>query len=294
MTSRRKPSFNALHAFEATARHGSVTLAANELCVTPSAVTHQVRKLEEYLGVSLISFANGKLRLSDQASNMLPGVANGFSQIATAVKLLDGLPEHITLTVASRSFFAAQWLAPRLHRFWERHPEIGLRMNYSNEPVDVLDSNVDISIEWANSSRPNLHCEVLFPGFLSPICSSSLLEADHKLSQPADLAFHTLLRESENDYWNDWLDVAGVPDLHILNSIYLDDGTIRQQMAIKGKGIEMTCPRLLTPDMLSEGNLILPFEDIQLEGYFFVICNPSEQLSPKIKAFRDWLFDELE
>jgi LysR family glycine cleavage system transcriptional activator len=293
MASKPLPSLNALRAFEATARLGSVTLAATELCVTPSAVTHQVRKLEEYLDVSLISFASGRFHLSAAGRALLPGLSDGFSRIGEAIDFLGVMEEHMTLTVASRPFFAARWLAPRLNRFWERHPDIGLRLQYMIGPVEFSGGDVDVAIEWGRSPRSGLQSEVLIPGFMTPACNPSLLTSRGSLSRPADLASHTLLRESEDDHWGDWMAIAGVPDLAPANSVFLDDGAIRLQAALDGKGIELTCPNLLS-DMMSDGRLVRPFENIQLEGYYFVVHKATESVAPKIKAFLDWLFEERE
>ena len=285
--SRPLPSLNALRSFEATARLGSVTLAASELFVTPSAVSHQIHKLEENLGQPLIGFANGKLQLSEAGSALLPGLSDGFMRIREAVELLNRQEEYSSLTLVLRPFFASHWLAPRLHRFWEAYPHIGLRMRYMLEQDETGTSRADLSIEWHRSEPSSVSCVRLMPAFLTIFCNPSLIAPDGPLAHPENLADQTFYRETKQDYWGDWLALAGVPDLKPARTLFLDDGTIRVQAAIEGKGIELSVGDFLSNELQSK-RLVAPFNDIQIEGYYFLV-HRTDLISANAQAFQDWL-----
>jgi len=291
-SSRPLPSLNALRSFEATARLGSVTHAASELCVTPSAVSHQIHKLEEALNRPLINFANGKLQLSDWGAALLPGLTDGFMRIRESVDLLERKEEFSSLTVVVRPFFASHWLTPRLHRFWEAHPNIGLRMRYMLEPTENSSGRADVSIEWHPSTPPNVTSVKLIPGFLTAFCSPSIAKTDEgQAITPQDLANETFFRESHRDFWGAWLSLAGVPDLKPKHTVFLDDGTIRLQAAMEGKGFDLSVRNFLS-DELDNNLLVAPFSDIQLEGHYYLVHH-TNPISSKVKAFQDWLFEQI-
>ncbi len=290
-SSKTHPSFNALRSFEATARLGSVTSAAAELCVTPSAVSHQIHKLEDCLGRSLLGFTNGKLQLSDWGATLLPGLTDGFTHIREAVDLLERRQEYSSLTVVLRPFFASHWLSPRLLRFWDSHPDIGLRMQYMLESSESGYGSADVSIEWHRFRREDANCVKLVPGFLTTFCSPSLAAPNGPISRPEDLVGQTLYHESDDNLWREWLTLAGVPDLVPRQSIFLDDGTIRLQAAIEGHGVDMSVKSFLKHEL--ENNLLVaPFDHVQLEGYYFLIHH-TNPISSNAQTFQDWLLDQI-
>lgn len=285
------PSINALRSFEATARLGSVTSAASELCVTPSAVSHQIHKLEDYLDRSLIGFTNGKLQLSDWGATLLPGLTDAFMRIRESVDLMERHEKYSSLTVVLRPFFASHWLSRRLLSFWESHPDISLRMRYMLEQMESGYGNADVSIEWHRFRQEDVNYVELFPSFLTPICCPSLVAPNGPISLPGDLANQTLYHEADNDLWREWLTLAGVPNLVPRQNVFLDDGTIRLQAAIEGHGIELSVSGFLTHE-LENKLLIAPFEHLQLEGYYFLVHH-TKPISTNARAFQNWLLDQI-
>ncbi len=284
------PSMNALRSFETTARLGSVTRAAAELCVTPSAVSHQIRKLEEYINHPLIHFPSGIARLTEWGAVLVPGLSDGFMRIHQALNLLEDRDRIRTLTIVSRPFFASHWLSPRLDRFWEKYPDIGLRMRYMLEPFDLETGVVDASIEWHIRAPRGMESVRLMPAALTLVCSPSLTWQGGLETWLDSLGSQTLLRESLEDNWTGWLAQAGIPDFVPGNTVFLDDGSIRLQACIAGKGVDLSVVDFLGRE-LAEKLLVEPFPDIRLEGsYYLVLPNPS---APKALAFKDWILGEI-
>lgn len=284
------PSVNALRSFETTARLGSVTKAAEELYVTPSAVSHQIRKLEESLGTSLIDFSNGKAILTSSGAVLYPGLTDGFMRIREAVYLLDDRNQFKSLTIAARPLFASKWLSPRLDRFWEMHPDIALRMRYLTEKFDTSSDAVDASIEWYSEPPPYANCVCLFPAALSPVCSPTLDIDQSAENLPESLQDVVLLREANQDYWRDWLKQLNAPDFRPGHTAYLDDGSIRLSAAIGGRGIDMSVPVFLHEEF-EKNSLIEPFPETRLDGHYYLIL--PHQLNAHTKAFRDWISEEI-
>lgn len=282
----------ALRSFEAAARLGSVTRAAQELFVTPSAVSHQIRKLEESLGRPLIAFANGQAQLTEHGTMLLPGLSDGFLRIHGAIGLFHDLDRVRTLSVVARPFFASRWLSQRLHRFWEKYPEISLRMCYMLTPPDDDDPSLDVSIEWFPATPRNMRddCTRLMRADLSAVCSAALDWSDGRPRHPQDIAEMVLLRESLTDFWSRWLAMAGLPPSRTDRAMILDDGNIRLQACIAGKGIDLSIIEFLHHEF-AEGLLIDPFPEIRVEGYYYLVMRKAA--SAASIAFQTWILDEI-
>ncbi len=284
------PSVNALRSFETTARLGKVTRAANELCVTPSAVSHQIRRLEDIVGHSLIEFSEGKARLTEWGSILAPGLTDGFLRIREAVNLLQDSIGVSTLTIDSRPFFASKWLSPRLDRFWEKHPDIALRMRYMLEMHRDSSDVADASIEWHRNRPESVNSFHLMPAALTPVCSP-LLDWDYdRQNLPDCLNEQVLLREAHGDYWRDWFVQIGAADFKPDNTIFLDDGSIRLHSCISGKGVELSVADFLEREF-ADNLLVEPFPNHRLHGHYFLIL--PEFPSPKAIAFKEWILGEF-
>jgi len=284
------PSVNALRAFETTARLGSVTQAANELFVTPSAVSHQIRKLEDSLGLPLIEFANGKAQMTEWGNILAPGLVDGFLRIREAVSLLDDRTRVRALSIAARPFFASKWLSPRLDRFWEAHPDIGLRMRYMLEKHRDTADTVDAWIEWHREPPTGDNVVQLMLGALGPVCSPSLAPQLKGKSLPDCLDDQVLLREAHQDSWRDWFVQIGVPNYKPEHTVFLDDGAIRLQSCIAGKGIDMSVPDFLEPE-LEKGLLVEPFPEHRLQGHYYLVLPKFP--SKEVLAFKEWILGEI-
>src|ERR1700726_1431100 len=211
--SARLPSLNGLRAFEAAARHLSFTQAAAELNVTQTAISHQIRRLEEELGIRLFVRQNRALALTPKARDYLPGVRAAFNDLRLATdRLLRKDDDHV-LTVSTLASLAAKWLLPRLTAFQEAHPGIDVRITTSTGLVDFKGGDVDAQIRYRRGQRPGLRADWLMADELFPVCSPALLAADKPLRRPEDLANRTLLHTSGGygDDWRLWLTAAGMP-----------------------------------------------------------------------------------
>src|SRR5580700_5328149 len=191
----RLPSLNGLRAFEAAARHLSFTVAASELNVTQTAISHQIRRLEEELGIRLFVRQNRALALTPQARDYLPGVRAAFNDLRLATDRLLRKDEHV-LTVSTLASLAAKWLLPRLSAFQETHPGIDVRITTSPGLVDFRNGDVDAAIRYGRGHWPGTRADWLTADELFPVCSPVLLKGDRPLKCPQDLAHHTLLHTS--------------------------------------------------------------------------------------------------
>jgi LysR family transcriptional regulator, glycine cleavage system transcriptional activator len=209
---RRLPQLNALKAFEAAARHISFTRAAEELCVTQGAVSHQVKALESELGIKLFNRERQRLIITDAGRDYLAVVREAFDRIAMGTERLVQRQSSGTLTVSTSPDFAAKWLVHRLGRFAEAHPEIDLRVSGTLHHVDFAREDVDIAVRHGDGHWPGLHVTQLCTEHLFAVCSYGLAS---KLSRPSDVLKLPLLHLDDRTAWSEWLDAAGVicPDV---------------------------------------------------------------------------------
>ena len=190
---RSLPPLNSLRAFEAAARHLSFTKAAGELNVTPAAISHQIKALEEFLGVVLFRRLTRALRLTDAGQAAFPKVREGFDKLAEAVEILRAEEESKVLTVSVSPSFGAKWLVPRLDRFRAAHPDLEIRIDATDRLADFQGDNVDVALRYGMGNYPGLLVDKLFGAEMVPVCSPDLLDGPQPLQRPQDLAHHTLL-----------------------------------------------------------------------------------------------------
>src|SRR5436190_9694023 len=213
---RRLPPLNALKASEAAARHESFTRAAEELCVTQGAVSHQVKALEAELGLKLFNRQPQRLVITEAGRAYLGVVRDAFDRIADGTERLLQRQSGGALTVSTSPNFAAKWLVHRLGRFAEAHPEIDLRVSASLHHVDFAREDIDLAIRHGDGTASGLHVTRLCTEELFPVCSPKLLAGRNPLRQPSDLGRFTLIHVSDRQGWSNrqgwsqWLDFAGV------------------------------------------------------------------------------------
>jgi len=291
--SRRLPPLNALRAFEAAARHLSFTRAAEELHVTQTAISHQIKALEERLGVQLFRRLPRGLLLTEEAQRYLPPVRAAFDQIAAATDRLSRDRAGI-LTVSVLPSFAAKWLVPRLGRLRQAHPELELRIIATPRLADFARDEVDVGIRMGRGHYPGLRVERLFGDTLFPVCSPQLLAGPAPLRTPEDLRHHLLLAGDEHPGWAEWLRHAGVEGVEVPRGPLLDDSSLVLQAAIDGQGVALTRASLAAHD-LAAGRLIKPFElALPFHLAYYLVAPEATADQPKVKAFRDWLLAEAQ
>ena len=236
----RLPSLNGLRAFEAAARHLSFTVAASELNVTQTAISHQIRRLEEELGIRLFVRKNRALALTPEARDYLPGIRAAFDDLRLATERLLRKENDRVLTVSTLASLAAKWLLPRLTAFQEAHPGIDVRITTSTSLVDFQRDDVDAAIRYGRGQWPGLRADWLMADQLFPVCSPALLTGSRPLRRPDDLANHVLLTTSAgaSDDWRLWLTAAGLPtDISTQPGLTFDLTLMTVQAAIDGIGV---------------------------------------------------------
>src|SRR5262245_23217906 len=210
---RRLPALNALKAFEAAARHESFTRAAEELCVTQGAVSHQVKALEQELGIKLFNRERQRLVMTGSGREYLAVVRDALDRIALGTERLLQRRSSGALTISTSPDFAAKWLVHRLGRFAEACPDIDLRVSATMHHVDFAREDVDLAVRHGDGSWTGLHVERLCAEQLFPVCSPRLAAARQRLSKPADVLRFPLLHLESSKEWSRWLDAAGVADV---------------------------------------------------------------------------------
>ncbi len=298
--SRPLPPLNALRAFEATARHSSFTRAADELAVTPAALSHQVRGLEEFLGRQLFERRTRSIALTEAGAALYPGLHAAFLQIRQSVDLLDrDAPERI-LVVSAPPGFTAKWLAPRLYRFLLANPEIDTRISASKELANFATDGVDLAIRNVRGSTPGLWARKLMDIHLLPVASPRLLAEHGGVSNPEDLRRMPLIHDDMlgrlpgMPTWTEWLAEAGVTGLDLSRGLRFNSPDHALEAAGEGAGV-LLAQRELAHDDLRSGRLVAPF-DLMLtaERTFQIVCPSGREQRPKVRLFSDWLLGEVE
>ncbi|MCP3392936.1 transcriptional regulator GcvA [Bradyrhizobium sp. CCGB12] len=288
----RLPSLNGLRAFEAAARHLSFTLAATELNVTQTAISHQIRRLEEELGIRLFVRQNRALALTPEARDYLPGVRAAFNDLRLATDRLLRKDDDKVLTVSTLASLAAKWLLPRLADFQEQHPGIDVRITTSTSLVDFQRDDVDAAVRYGRGQWPGLRADWLMADELFPVCSPSLLRGDKPLRRPEDLRNHPLLHTSNanSDDWRLWLTAAGLPsDIARQPGITFDMIFMTIQAAIDGIGVAMGRTSYVQDD-IAKGRLVVPFKiALPADAGFYLVSPEGRREAPKLVAFRDWM-----
>ena len=286
---RRLPSLNGLRAFEAAARHQSFTRAAEELNVTQTAISHQIKRLEEQLGVRLFLRRNRRLLLTEEAQAYLPALRAAFDQLNEATERLLRRDSQGRLTVSTLNSFATKWLVPRLAGFQEAHPELDLRITTSDTFIDFRRDDVDLAIRYGLGEWPGLEAVHLVSEDVFPVCSPRLL-AELPLERPEDLARHTLLHHTGwRDDWQMWLTAVGIDSVDPSKGLEFDAELTMYQAAMDGLGVALGDAPLVEPD-LAAGRLVKPL-DIKLprQAAYYIVAPRETWDHPKIQAFRAWL-----
>jgi LysR family glycine cleavage system transcriptional activator len=289
---RRLPPLNALKAFEAAARYESFTRAAEELCVTQGAVSHQVKALEAELGLKLFNRERQRLVITEAGRAYLEVVRDALDRIAAGTERLLQRQSAGALTVSTSPNFAAKWLVHRLGRFAEAHPGIDLRVSASLHHVDFAREDVDLAIRHGDGRASGLHVARLCAEVLAPVCSPKLLRGRSGLRTPADLARHTLLHVDDRNDWVKWLDAARVSNVDLSRGPVLNQASMTLDAAADGQGVALARSALAAWDLIN-GRLVRPFElSLPVPYAYWIVCPKATAKLPKIVTFRDWLLAE--
>lgn len=292
---------NALRAFEASARHQSFSLAAQELNVTPAAVGQLVRTLEDWLGSPLfVRSTSGRARLvtTEVAEQALPDIRAGLERLAVGLERLRSGSAGGVLTVTVSPAFAAKWLLPRIERFQAAWPETDLRLDTSLKPVDFVAQRIDVGVRYGRGLWPGLAAEKLMDEEVYPVCAPALL-ATATLQAPGDLRGQVLIHDQSVDTstgfasWQAWLRHAGVQGVPTDRGLRINNSAAVLQAAIDGQGVALA-RSVMAHDDLAAGRLVRLFPQVRLESTlaYYVVYRPECIAQPKVAAFRDWLLRE--
>lgn len=291
----RLPPLTALRAFEAAARHMSFSKAAEELFVTPAALSYQIKQLEEHLGVPLFLRLNRAVELTEAGRALQPGVAEGFSALRDAVRQVSKLKNQNELTITAGPAFTAKWLAPRFFRFADAHPELELRFVATLRALDFHRDGVDAAIRFGTSEPDDLYSEVLAEEWLTPVCRGPLVD---QLRETGSLDGVQLLHDesveaiSPAPTWKRWAELTGMAvdwthGAHFTNADHAID------VALEGGGVALG-RIVLVQRYLESGRLVAPFKTAMWAGaqYRFV-CPRGDERNARICTLLTWLREEI-
>ena len=285
----RLPSLMALRMFEATARHSSFTKAAAELHVTQAAVSHQLRALEEQLGIKLFQRSTRRLTLTPAGQRLLPAVSDAFETLGRAVADI-GRGERL-LSITTTPSFGARWLAPRLGRFAAAYPDIELSVRHSTTVLDLRREGLDFAIRWGKGGWPGVEAELIGPSAVTLVAAPAYAKR-LGLKSPGDVARATLLHEETREDWTEWLLVAGLDRALARPGILFDDENALIQAVLDGQGLALMARSLAEGD-LAAGRLVSPFDLTLADGYGYYLVYERQALSrPRNAAFRAFIAEE--
>jgi len=275
---------NALRAFEAAARHQNFTRAALELCVSQAALSHQIRGLEDRLGIRLFHRLPRGVALTDEGAALFPVLNESFERISASIARYTGGPAREVLTLGVVGTFATGWLLPRLAAFEAAHPDIELRLQTHNNRIDLAGEGLDLAIRFGEGDWQGQDCTAIVDTLFAPLCAPAVAR---KLRQPRDLGNVPLLRSYRNDEWPRWLQLAGVSGVEARGAVF-DSSLTLASAAAAGAGVALLPLRMFEQD-LAEGRLLQPFAPTLSLGRYWLTRLRSRQEREPLRRFRLWL-----
>ncbi len=291
----RLPPLNALRAFEAAARRLSFTKAAEELNVTPGAISQQIRQLEDFAGTPMFKRTGRSVLLTDAAQAALPMVREAFEKIGEAGRVMRAPARKGRVMVSCAPSFAAKWLAPRLESFHKAHDGIEAWVSADMQLTDFNTADADLAIRYGRGAYEGLKAEKLMDETVLPVCSPALLEGDDPLRRPGDLAAHTLIHDEspENDPscpdWASWLRARGVDGVDSGRGPRFNQAVLVIEAAVNGRGVALAKRAIAATD-LDAGRLVAPFADgsTAIDFAYWLVWPKGRHLNPDVRAFIDW------
>lgn len=290
---RRLPPLSALRAFEAAARHRSFKRAAEELAVTPTAISHQISALEDHLSVRLFERRTRQVVLTPQAESLYPVLRDGFDAFAQAIGRLTMAQSRPRVTISATTAFTARWLVPRVSRFQDAHPDIDLQLHASDAVVDLNANAIDLAVRYGYGPYPGLTAETLLADRFAPVANPVL-----GIQCPEDLDHATLIHfdwrrpDPANPTWANWFRAAGGELPQSASQLTFSDESHAIQAAVAGQGAALLSLALVA-DELAAGRLVQLFEPT-IPGMTYHLVEPGDRpRTPPAAAARDWLLSEI-
>ena len=290
---KKLPSLNFLNTFETVARHLSFTNAAKELYVTQAAVSHQIRSLENNLGVELFHRENRKIILTKEGEKLLPSVVSGLQGIADSLDNIRNYDFEDNLVVGVGSSFSANWLVHRLGGFYQKYPDINLHLKISSNDPDFRTEGTDLAVVWGKGDWKGVISEKLMVVEFTPVCSPELLNNYTSLKTPKDLIKFPLLDDSDYEFWQEWLEKAGISGKKFKRRLVIRDSNVLIRSALDGHGVAL-CAVGIVQEYLDSGELIRPFNlSITGRGFYYLIYPEKSTRNPLVRLFKNWLIEEI-
>lgn len=293
--SRKLPSLLGLRVFECAARHLSFTLAAEELCVTQAAVSHQIRALEEWFGKPLFKRLNRSIKLTESGGMLLVPLTKAFDSIAQITNKVSSEGDQRVLTVAVLDSFASAWVLPRLHNFHARFPDIDVHFVTKQLEEDaVCAGDADMEIRYGKGNWRGLHVYPLLNEVIFPVCSPKLVQEHGPLRKLSDLSRFNLIHDVMSLDWKTFLEHFDVQNVNIRRGFRFNHSHLVIQACIEGNGVALGREALVI-DALTKGTLIRPFEEtVPSKHAYYIVCRQDSADDGAIKAFAYWLMDEID
>lgn len=291
---RRLPPLSSLRAFEAAARHRSFKRAAEELGVTPTAISHQISTLEDHLRVRLFERRTRQIVLTAEAESLFPALRDGFDAFTQVIGRLTAARSRPKVTISATTAFTAKWLVPRVARFQQAHPDIDLQLHASDAVVDLNAKAADLAIRYGYGPYPGLIAEPLFADCFAPVVNPVLgVRTRNDLREATLIHFAWKRVDPVNPTWAAWFRAAGSEMPQSVSQLTFSDESHAIQAAVAGQGAALLSLALVA-DELAAGRLVQPFRPI-LQGMTYHLIEPGDRpLTPQTAAARDWLMSEIE
>ena len=287
---RRLPPLASLRAFEAAARHRSFKLAAGELGVTPTAISHQVKALEDHMGIALFERRVRHVTLTAAAEVLYPVLRVGFDEFAEVVERLDAPRRRPIVRISATTAFTAKWLLPRVRRFQSDHPEIDLQLHASDDPVDLGAAQLDLAIRYGRGPYPGLRSEAVIADRFAPVANASLrLRVPEDLHRVPLIHFDWRRADPGNPTWDGWFKAAGLPMVEPSSFLRFSEESHAIQAAVAGQGAALLSIVLVSEE-IGAGHLVQPFGPV-IDGYVYHLVDADRPSAP-VKAVRAWLLAE--
>lgn len=291
---RRLPPLNSLRVFESAARHESFAEAAEELFITPSAVSHQVKALERYLGVALFSRRKRKVFLTPLGEKYFTSVKQSLNELEVATQRLISNPETDIVTISVAPNFLVRWLMPRMQHFQEQYPDVELQISTNMGLIDFESSSIDMAVYFGPGDWRDVDMHFLSHVYLVPMCSPNLPTGKKPLSKPDDLKHHTLIHVTRRPYeWPEWMELAGMEYRGLRRGLKMSTNQLGTAAAQEGLGVVLA-DRILSSEEVKRGELIMPF-DLQLDTHksYYLVHQKGRPMTYGMQMFKDWVIEEM-
>jgi LysR family glycine cleavage system transcriptional activator len=291
---RRLPPLKSIRAFEAAARRGSFNEAAAELFVTPSAISHQIKSLEDYLGVSLFRRARRQVMLTIAGERYLKSISHALDEIDLATRRLLASLNAGAINISVAPAFLTRWLVPKVREFQNRHPDIELRLSPNSGPIDFAWSDIDMAIYFGDGHWPGAEVFFLREVVLVPVCSLAFVEANPQMTKPEELGAHTLIDVSTRPAeWDEFLANFGVTRQKRAKRLSFTSTSLALGAAMENLGIALADRHLVAREV-KYGQLVSPL-DIKMNNHlgYYLVYQKDRRLTDEMRAFLDWVMDEI-